>query len=116
MMNYFCQDNPGIGSDDKSRRVNVRDRMQCHAEEFKQQDYANGKINIMMIDFYDLGNAIEGQQAIRNGSTDYDQRACDNLRTCKQGGSSCSFFSSCGECCSGSSCRLFFVFDCKCDS
>jgi len=113
MMNYFCQDNPGVGNEAKSRVVNTPDRMQCHAEEFKRQDYAGGRINIMMIDFYDKGNPLEGQAAIRSGS-EYDETECD-LRPCRQSGSSCSFWSGgCGECCSGSGCR-FLAWQCSCD-
>jgi len=113
MMNYFCQDNPGLGNEAKSRVVNTPDRMHCHADEFKQKNYANGRINIMMIDFYDKGNSLEGQEAIRSGS-DYDETACD-LRPCRQSGSPCSFWSGgCGECCSGSDCGLL-AWQCSCD-
>lgn len=112
MMNYFCQDSLGTGSKMKSAIVNAKARMQCHAQEFKQRSYAENTINIMVIDFYDLGNVFEAQEAIRNGDFGADSSAC-NLETCRSSGSGCSAFSSCSTCCGGSECS-FFVFNCKC--
>lgn len=121
MLNYFCT-SPQLnaGSWANSAVVNTKARIQCHAQEFKLQSYANGSINVMMIDYYDLPNnqpnALDAQNAIRNGDFGgQDGSDCiQGSETCKSSGWGCSVLGSCGDCCYGSSCS-YLVFDCKCN-
>jgi hypothetical protein len=119
MLNYFCTTLPFYtGSKENSAVVNTMARMQCHAQEFKQQ---YGNINVMVIDYYDLPmnepNAFNAQEAIRNGDFgSLGENDCiqGSDSFCKSAGSSCSIAGSCGECCYGSSCSVLWMFDCKC--
>jgi hypothetical protein len=120
MLNYFCTEPPfNVGSKELSSVVNAKARMQCHAQEFKQQ---YGNINVMMIDFYDLPmnepNAFSAQEAIRNGDFG-SQGESDCIQGsdsfCKGSGSSCSLLGSCDDCCHASSCSFLWAFDCKCN-
>jgi nitrate reductase cytochrome c-type subunit len=120
MLNYFCTTPPFyVGSREYSTVVNTKARMQCHAQEFKQQ---YGNINVVMIDFYDLPmnepNAFSAQEAIRNGdfgSVGKSDCIQGSDPFCKGSGSSCSFFGSCSECCYASSCSALAIFNCKCN-
>eukprot|EP00978_Attheya_sp_CCMP212_P024212 scaffold75773_cov57-Attheya_sp.AAC.8 len=123
MLNYFCTSPPFfVGSASNSEIVNTKTRMQCHAQEFKQQNYAQDTINIMMIDFYHLTTSngavlVDAQTAIRAGDFgDADGADCivDDGAQCNDSGSSCNFFSPCDACCQGSSCRWLF-FGCTCN-
>mmetsp|Transcript_29297 Transcript_29297/g.86784 ORF Transcript_29297/g.86784 Transcript_29297/m.86784 type:complete len:404 (-) Transcript_29297:71-1282(-) len=89
MMSYFCS-KTGIGNPLTSRTVNDPGRMLYHARQYMKQGYAQGQINIIMVDFYNEGNPFAAQQAIRDGSM---------FRGCLGDGSSCSSGTSCYKCC-----------------
>lgn len=91
MMNHFCGTWPGAGSMVSSAIVNTKSRMLYDARIFKKQYYAMGKINIMVIDYYDTGDVFAAQRAIRRG---------DFNSGCWSNGKLCGIGSTCYKCCS----------------
>eukprot|EP00567_Pseudictyota_dubia_P014645 CAMPEP_0197454894 /NCGR_PEP_ID=MMETSP1175-20131217/39300_1 /TAXON_ID=1003142 /ORGANISM="Triceratium dubium, Strain CCMP147" /LENGTH=257 /DNA_ID=CAMNT_0042988607 /DNA_START=292 /DNA_END=1061 /DNA_ORIENTATION=+ len=67
MMTYFCS-RTGMGNPLTSAEVNDPGRMLYHARQFMKQSYAQGKLNVIMVDFYTEGDPLQAQKAIRAGN------------------------------------------------
>lgn len=101
LMNYFCT-TVGLGSPSSSSLVNTKYRMQYHAREFMAQSYAQSTVNIIMIDYYDMGEPFTALEAMRSG--DYGLDGCWGDKT------HCALGTTCFRCCNeaGSSNKIGF--------
>jgi len=54
LMNYFCCD--GTGSMAKASRIHRHHTVRRNMNKYKEKSYSNGKVNVLMVDYYDVNN------------------------------------------------------------
>lgn len=105
LMNYFCS-LIGTGDVIAADNVNQRHRILYSAREFVRQKYTGGRINGILVDYYEEGDVFGAQVQIRTG--DLQDGCWDDGQACGEG-TTCwnccndaewwdqKFFTACGE-------------------
>lgn len=128
LMNNFCTA-AGGGNLAVSSSVNRADRILYNVRRLSKESYTGGKVNIIFIDYYDVGSPFDAQKSLREGDANNgcwgDSRLCGVGTTCWKccnphtywwtkaftacgnqpcisGGKRCLAGTSCRSCCNGS--------------
>jgi len=94
LMNSFCS-KFGIGDEKSSEEVNGKDKILYNAQNFLKLPFAQNKINIILVDYYETGDVFGAQETIREGRL--------NETICWGDGATCAAGTTCDACCNSHS-------------
>lgn len=89
LMNNFCSAS-NTGDMVASDAVNRKSRILTNYRAMVEQSYTGGHVNIIAIDYYELGDALGAQQSLRDGDPNGD---------CWSDGTLCGISTTCWNCC-----------------